>query len=332
MSSVLSQGGYLTTNETLVSNNGCFFAVMQGDGNFCVYRGSGPANTVGTAMWNSQSAQSAGDFFLAMQADGNLCVYPGTPTSPTGGALWHSGNAQSPASYGLIMQDDGNLCVYSDSPSNSNCVWNASVTDPITDVVNITNLVYQLDKAKVIPGDPDVIYNHPSTNSTSVAQTQTLSGSTAVNDTEGWSDTLGLKIGVKTSFEVGIPVIAEGKVEVSAEVSNAYTWNGSITTSNTWSWSANVVVPPQTTVLVNVAVAESTITVPYTITGTVLYTSGAKLTTSLPGTYTGLNAHDITTTYSTPTGEAIQGPLTYQKSDGKTAQGISRSAVLASVE
>jgi hypothetical protein len=327
MSSILTQGGYLTTNQYLVSPNGCFFAIIQGDGNFCVYRGSGPANNGGALWCCASKARAAGDYFVAMQADGNLCVYPGTPAHPTGGAVWCIADKARPAAtYGLYMQDDGNLCVYSGSPTQQSYVWGTQATDPVTDVTAITNVVYDLANAKVLSSAPEDLYSLKVPNSTSVQQTQTISQTVGVTETEGWSDTLGIKVGVKTNFKVGVPFIAEGKVEVSAEVSNTYTWNGSTTTTKTWAFNVNLVVPAKTTIQVLISSTISVITVPYALTGTVVYKSGATCVLTMPGVYKGSSSHDLTVTYNTPTGMPVQGTLTYQEQNGKTVQGLARFA------
>jgi hypothetical protein len=43
----LTPGQYLNTGDYLVSENGLFFAIMQTDGNFVIYQGSGSDHTHG---------------------------------------------------------------------------------------------------------------------------------------------------------------------------------------------------------------------------------------------------------------------------------------------
>ena len=50
----LTSGGWLGTNQYLVSMNELFFAIVQGDGNFCVYVGSGPNDNTGTLLFGLQ--------------------------------------------------------------------------------------------------------------------------------------------------------------------------------------------------------------------------------------------------------------------------------------
>jgi thioredoxin len=87
--SSLATGAYLATNDYLVSANGLYFVIMQGDGNLCIYHGSDPAHQ-GAFVWNSGKAPGAGVYSATMQNDGNLVVTTGTtvlwsaqPLSPT---------------------------------------------------------------------------------------------------------------------------------------------------------------------------------------------------------------------------------------------------------
>lgn len=94
-------------------------AVMQGDGNLVIYEGS-------KALWNSQTGGFAGSR-LVMQTDGNVVIYEGSRAIwsrhdgtlydrlmtgqrlVAGQSLWSRGRA-----YRLVMQTDGNLVIYKD--------------------------------------------------------------------------------------------------------------------------------------------------------------------------------------------------------------------------
>jgi len=94
-----NKGSYLKTNEVLIegdylaSPNGLFFAILQDDGHFCVYKGRPNDNRGG--MWCSKQHPGPGEYFLVMQDDGNLCVYKGTPGNDCGG-VWCSFNENRP--------------------------------------------------------------------------------------------------------------------------------------------------------------------------------------------------------------------------------------------
>lgn len=121
-SNTLSMMMSLGVGGTLVSNNRQFFAIMQSDGNLCVYRGT-PENQ-GAYMWGSQATGPGEQFFTVVQTDGNLCTYYGS-LGNQGNYLWGSQALADGGEFFLIMQDDGNLCVYKGTdPSNQGqFVW-----------------------------------------------------------------------------------------------------------------------------------------------------------------------------------------------------------------
>ena len=106
---------------------------MQDDGNFCVYRGSGPSDNHG-ALWCTGTDGAPGDqFFAYMQDDGNFCVYEGSGPSDNHGVLWCSGTDGAPGDqFFAYMQDDGNFCVYkgSDPSEHQGAIWCSGTSNP----------------------------------------------------------------------------------------------------------------------------------------------------------------------------------------------------------
>ena len=75
---------------------------MQGDGNFCLYRGATP-------LWCSATSEIPVTPNSAwMQPDGNLCLYAPTQSSP----IWCSTTNGNPGAY-LIVDEAGYVAIYS---------------------------------------------------------------------------------------------------------------------------------------------------------------------------------------------------------------------------
>jgi hypothetical protein len=170
------------------------------------------------------------------------------------------------------------------------------VTDPVEDV-EIASIEYDVAAAKTLQSGPAELYHQTVRNDTMQSQTSSITGSAMVSETSGWSDALAVKVGVSTSFKTGVPFIAEGKVQVSLEVTNTYTWNGSTTNTKAWGFNTPVTVAPHTVVVGLVSATLSTIAVPYTLKGTFLLKSGARIPGAVTGIYTGTNSHDLTVTF-----------------------------------
>ena len=101
----LRKGELLRTNERLLSKNGEFYCILQGDGNLCVRDRSD------RFIWGTMS-QCHEPCALVMQADNHLCIYSGEPACRS--FVWGSGsNGKGSTQAHLVMQDDGNLAMYS---------------------------------------------------------------------------------------------------------------------------------------------------------------------------------------------------------------------------
>ena len=86
--SFLATGQYLSVGDYLVSDNGEFFAVMQSDGNFVLYRGSGPSDNQGYIWSISHTSLPTGQYVAIMQGDGNFVVYQGSDPAHQGTPIW----------------------------------------------------------------------------------------------------------------------------------------------------------------------------------------------------------------------------------------------------
>jgi hypothetical protein len=117
MTNILTVNQALHTGEYLSSANGSFFAVIQRDGKFCVYKGTPGSEARTDALWCSGSKGKDGSYFLIQQGDGNLVVYRDT-SDESERYVWGTQVAPGIGDYLTILQDDGNLCVYKGTPND----------------------------------------------------------------------------------------------------------------------------------------------------------------------------------------------------------------------
>ncbi len=308
--SVIKTGDYLKVDDYIQSPSGLYFAIQQSDGNFVVYYGSGPADNHGPS-WASGQVPGGGDFY-AIQQDSNFCTCRGSDPAHTDGSLWcalsperveivrafHLADGRSLAAR---LEDDGNFCVYPETgPEGSRdalAVWSSGTNDPIKSIqasrIEYDSLAATFLSTRTVSLDTETV-----TNNSNTSQSATISGSQTVTETSGWSDALGVSVSVSETFEGGVPLVADGTVQVSASVSNTYTWNGSQSRSRTWSWSVPVTAPAHTVTSAVASVMKSTISVPYTLHGTIVFASGKTMPGHVTGTYKGANSHNLEVTFS----------------------------------
>jgi hypothetical protein len=151
------------------------------------------------------------------------------------------------------------------------------------------SISYDVANVQITDTHLDSLDRVTNTNATNVQQSTTISGEKTVTETQGWSDTEGVKVTV--SGGVKIPFISDFKVTVEGSLS--FTQNGSTATARKFAWSQPVLVPAHSKVVASVAVTSSTLLVPYTISGNFVYQSGVLAPGTTSGTYSGVNSHDL---------------------------------------
>jgi len=142
----LPAGKYLTDNEMLVSKNGKYFAVLEIQSNFVVYReqvGSSEYIIWRRGGWENYNYPHK----VIMQSDGNLVVFDGNNE-----ALWATDTVQSGVLPNkLVMQDNGNLVL---QDSDGNIVWESGTAQIPSIALQSPNALeaeeYLLDGEKLV--------------------------------------------------------------------------------------------------------------------------------------------------------------------------------------
>ncbi len=102
----LRSNQFLNRNESIISENGQYHAVMQDDGNFVIYDGP---RARGKPTW-ATGTDGKGGTQIIMQDDGNLVIYRGARANKQ--VKWAS-DTDGQIGSRLVMQDDGKLVMYS---------------------------------------------------------------------------------------------------------------------------------------------------------------------------------------------------------------------------
>lgn len=114
---LMRSGDWLGVGEYITSRNGANIAVMQGDGNFSVYRTGDPrsasvSNNAGLGTGAVPPAdRNNGQMFITMQDDGRLCTYKGTSPADNKGFLKCVAVERPKGPYFLHLQNDTNLLI-----------------------------------------------------------------------------------------------------------------------------------------------------------------------------------------------------------------------------
>ena len=295
----LTVGQYLGPNDYLVSSNGLFYAIMQDNGDFVVFHGSGPSDNHGfIAHTNTDEGVS----FLVMQGDGNLCLYHGNGPGNQGGWIWGLNDGKNRVPLGdernwgsvAVMQNDGNFVVYS---PRGEVIW-ATDNPPAISRIQ-ANVTYDVNaRTTVDVNDPNqvplTVDNYNNTDST---QVRTLVYSKGYTETSSWSASDSITMGVSVEFSV-IPELDEGNVTISMSETHTYTWGTSEAKSNQINAEVPVSAGPFEDVICSAILQQRNFTIPYSGSAVYYYSDGAVVPGSIYGNYSGTTYYLVSQTTS----------------------------------
>lgn len=294
--SSLQNGERLFAGNFLKSKNGLFYALMQEDGNFVVYRGdlfkTKPPGYEKTALWSvwpaSQAPGGGTGYHIFMQTDGNLCIYRQDPHAVPWCCPKTMDNRGTDGRF-LELWDNGRLDIHN--------IWNSDNSDDYGEV-EFDKIDYILDPAPKITslGEPGVSLSQIATNGTSTDQTATLSVTYNKSTTTGWKTSTTLKIGASAKVKAGIPFLAEGEVTTTTEFTQGFEWNKSETKSESITVSLPVKVPPGKSVVGKCTWKQSSLNIPFVAVGKIKFNGYPDLLpVTMEGVYDGVATHDIRT-------------------------------------
>ncbi|QJR16245.1 tectonin domain-containing protein [Usitatibacter palustris] len=129
---VLKNGEFLAVGDYLLAEDRSHYAIQQVDGNFCLYKGSGPSDSKGN-IWchHASGGATTGDFFALQQADGNFCTYRGKNPRDAKSNVWCQNAPGLPltGTYYTVVLPQGHVCTYRGVPGGTKLgVWCSGMT------------------------------------------------------------------------------------------------------------------------------------------------------------------------------------------------------------
>ncbi|MCC8186954.1 MAG: ETX/MTX2 family pore-forming toxin [Bacteroides sp.] len=172
------------------------------------------------------------------------------------------------------------------SKGNGDQLWEV---EPV-DSYRLINLSWKLNPSDIITTLPDFIQETTVINNSSITQTMSATYTKSATETSTFSEIEGLTVNISTTAKVGVPFIADGKINTSTTTSSSWQYGGSDSQQDQRSYDFPLNVPPYTTVTSKVMVQMSKLTATYVAT----YrgeTSGAIL--ELEGKWEGVQTGNI---------------------------------------
>ena len=142
----------------------------------------------------------------------------------------------------------------------------------------LKDVTYDLSKAKEGGLRPVALDQVVLTNTTPQPKMMSADFEIVRSLTKHWTSTWGIKLGIKAGGEAGVPLLAKGKWEVSAETSFSYAWGKSeTTTSKSVAHAGPMEVAPGKSYLCVALVQQGSPDVPYKGTAVLAFSDGSTI-------------------------------------------------------
>jgi hypothetical protein len=248
-------------------------------------------------LWQTLTKVPAVTSFIAlMQGDGNFCIYRGyDPGHADANSLWCSGSWRGPGAYYVILQDDGDLRVYTGNViGQGTLLWQSGSTDAVVSI-QFLDFKYDLSAGTITELDTYELSVEPFENDGDSPKQVIVKGSDLVPESGLWAeDTIVNPDSIQfPAFLTSSPRVMGGKL-----VDGAWPQSGIINketeSGRQWGWYELVTVPPDSEVEVSVTVQMAKIIVPFMVIGRVTFKSGKWRQMYYSGTFSGITSHDMT--------------------------------------
>ncbi|KAK8549314.1 hypothetical protein V6N13_008990 [Hibiscus sabdariffa] len=157
----------------------------------------------------------------------------------------------------------------------------------------IYDVKYDLDDSRVYDQKSLILATNSVVNSSPEPTTLDVKLSYVDTTARTWSTNFSLKLDMKSTVDLSVPLIYGGKVEISDEVQSGVVWGDTYTSTKVVEVVHNVVVPAMTKVTVNLVASKGTCDVPFTFTQRDTLYDGTIVQAEINGSYTGSNYYNI---------------------------------------
>ncbi|KAK8585511.1 hypothetical protein V6N13_050490 [Hibiscus sabdariffa] len=204
---------------------------------------------------------------------------------------------------GLINLGNGNYCKRLTADGKTDCL-NAAISSATKDTQltvaeavltrEIYGVRYDLDNARVYNEQILSLDKKTSRNPASEASTLEVLISYTETRTRSWNNMFSLKSGVKSTMEFKLPLIFEGKIELSSELQTGVEWGKENTFKTHIEAVHKITVRPMTEATVSVFATKGECDVPFTyLQRDTLFDGSTVISEVQGGTFTGSNYYNI---------------------------------------
>lgn len=239
-----------------------------GKGNIILFRIDPDNHNLFVCTWGADFTTAANECFAIMQEDGNLCVYEGSGPQHQGKLLWNAGTARKGVR--AVMQHDGNFCVYNYDSSmyKPGCiVWQAGFNRGFVDHYEFSRINYDYEKMVKLEPEIETAFTQTLENRSNREQQSEVKFTVTKTEKHSWQTTTSAKVGIKASTSINLPLAAKINIEISGEFTRESAEGKETTTQKEMSYSVPVTVPPMKAMQVDACVTKNSLILPYASEG-----------------------------------------------------------------
>lgn len=158
----------------------------------------------------------------------------------------------------------------------------------------IYNVNFRLLDARIYNEKPISMTKGYAVNSSSQSNEAEVKLTYTETTSSTWNASVSLKLGVHTTIKTGIPFIAEGQIDISADLEGSYEWGKTREESKVIETVYKVTVPPNTKMTITLLATKGSCDVPFSYSQRDTLTNGMQVTRYLhDGIYTGINCFNF---------------------------------------
>lgn len=161
------------------------------------------------------------------------------------------------------------------------------------DSETISDVKYNIGQAEMITNPPYVMETYTVSNAECKPVKETVAFTTKSSETSTWDMNFSQMIRATISFTAGIPFVRNSKIEISSETTFQYSKGQHVTEEISKTVSFDPTVPPQHSCDVNVLGFKYNSKIPFTALLTRTYKTGETRSTTISGTYDGVQSGKV---------------------------------------
>jgi len=178
--------------------------------------------------------------------------------------------------------------------------WEKFTVEVVGEFLGIFDMSYDLEQAKKWNDHPKTLISQTLTNHGDIAQQMTVQ----INEQYAVKNSFGQKVGAKVSCKVSggakVPFVADGKVEVTAEVSAEFSFGQEITKTHTFVATIPFTAPPRSQCTGKVKFHETKLNVPWKAKAAWKGVDDKRYLSDIGGVWDGTCVYDISYTVEKP--------------------------------